>query len=247
MMSPRLPIPLQSAPRRAAVYALACVALTLGLGGRHAQAESQTALTAAVEGFVAQVLEPIADAGGAPATISVGAPRNDRLGECDDPAPFLPPGARLRSGMNVGVRCTVPNVWTTYVPVSIQMDVTYFVAARTVAADQSIGPDDIEARQVDLSRLPAHAVRQATDLHGMVATNRVNVGAAFKTSALRSPLSVVRGQNVRIVANGKGFSVTSEGQAMATAGPGTTVQVRTKSGQLVSGVVRHAGLVEITL
>ena len=208
---------------------------------------SSSALGPIVETFIAQVFEPLADQGGTPPTITAGTPRNDRLADCDDPAAFLPPGARLRSGMNVGVRCTVPQVWTTYVPVSIQMDVTYLVAARSIAADQPIGPDDIEARLVDLGRLPAQAVRQASELEGMVATNRINAGSVFKTSALRSPLSVVRGQQVRIVANGNGFSVSSEGQAMATAGPGSTVQVRTKSGQMVSGVVRHAGLVEITL
>ena len=41
--------------------------------------------------------------------------------------------------------------------------------------------------------------------------------------------------------------VSSEGQALDNAAPGATVQVRMPSGQVVSGVVRNAGLVEMHL
>jgi flagella basal body P-ring formation protein FlgA len=57
----------------------------------------------------------------------------------------------------------------------------------------------------------------------------------------------VRGSNVRINARGNGFVVSSEGQAMDNGAPGAMVQVRTANGQVVSGVVRNAGLVEIQL
>ena len=52
---------------------------------------------------------------------------------------------------------------------------------------------------------------------------------------------------MRINARGNGFVVSSEGQALDNAAPGATVQVRTASGQVVTGVVRNAGLVEIQL
>jgi len=41
--------------------------------------------------------------------------------------------------------------------------------------------------------------------------------------------------------------VSSEGEAMGNAAPGAVVQVRTAGGQVVSGVVRNATLVEIQL
>ena len=69
---------------------------------------------------------------------------------------------------------------------------------------------------------------------------------ADQGAALRNAQSV-RGSNVRINAVGKGFMVSSEGQALDNAAPGATVQVRMPSGQVVSGVVRNAGLVEMHL
>ena len=39
----------------------------------------------------------------------------------------------------------------------------------------------------------------------------------------------------------------SEGEALDNAAPGATVQVRTAGGQVVSGIVKNAGLVEIQL
>jgi len=52
---------------------------------------------------------------------------------------------------------------------------------------------------------------------------------------------------VRITARGAGFVISSEGQALDDAAPGAMVQVRTTSGQIVSGVVRSAGMVEVQL
>jgi flagella basal body P-ring formation protein FlgA len=51
---------------------------------------------------------------------------------------------------------------------------------------------------------------------------------------------------VRITAKGPGFSVSSEGKALNNATEGQVVQVRTSSGQTVSGIARPSGIVEIT-
>ena len=80
----------------------------------------------------------------------------------------------------------------------------------------------------------------------MTAAYRITAGQPIKGAALRNAQSV-RGSNVRINAVGKGFMVSSEGQALDNAAPGATVQVRMPSGQVVSGVVRNAGLVEMHL
>jgi flagella basal body P-ring formation protein FlgA len=45
--------------------------------------------------------------------------------------------------------------------------------------------------------------------------------------------------------NGRGFSISSEGRALNNASAGQVVQVRTASGQVVSGIARQDGLVDI--
>ena len=89
------------------------------------------------------------------------------------------------------------------------------------------------------------AITDPDTVAGMTAAYRITAGQPIKGAALRNAQSVVRGSNVRINAVGKGFMVSSEGQALDNAAPGATVQVRMPSGQVVSGVVRNAGLVEM--
>ncbi len=48
-----------------------------------------------------------------------------------------------------------------------------------------------------------------------------------------------------VVSNGQGFSVSAEGQAMTKASEGQVVQVKVASGQLVSGIARTGGKVEV--
>ncbi|CAG9209679.1 Flagella basal body P-ring formation protein FlgA [Burkholderia gladioli] len=64
---------------------------------------------------------------------------------------------------------------------------------------------------------------------------------------LRSAASVTIGQTVRVVAAGKGFTISSEGSVMNNAGPGQQVRVRLAAGQIVTAVVKDSGTVEIPL
>ena len=63
---------------------------------------------------------------------------------------------------------------------------------------------------------------------------------------LRAPPVVQQGQSVRIVSKGKGFQVAAEGRALANAADGQVVQVRTASGQTISGIARPDGTVEVS-
>jgi flagella basal body P-ring formation protein FlgA len=57
---------------------------------------------------------------------------------------------------------------------------------------------------------------------------------------------VRQGQTVKTVSRGAGFSVSSEGRALHNAQEGQIVQVRTPSGQTVSGIARSGGIVEMS-
>ena len=62
---------------------------------------------------------------------------------------------------------------------------------------------------------------------------------------LRAPHVILRGQKVNLVIQGRGFSISSEGQALADAAEGQVVQVRNKSGKIISGLARMNAIVEI--
>lgn len=181
------------------------------------------------------------------AVISVDAEAVARLAPCDAAQPFLAPNARLRNRMSVGVRCTSPSAWTGYVQANISIPGNYPVAQRDIAAGTMIAEADLTSRQGDLLALPTGAVRAAEQAVGNVAARRIRAGQVLRHNVLRDAQAVRRGQQVRLVVNGAGFVATSAGQAMSGAAPGTMVQVRTASGQRVSGIVRDANTVEVMM
>lgn len=166
---------------------------------------------------------------------------------CAAPEPFLPPGTRLRSRMSVGVRCATPAAWTAYVQATLAVPGEEWVAARTLEPGHVLGPDDLAARPADLLALAPASVLHPEQAVGAVVARRIPAGRPLRTDALRSPDAVQRGQTVRLVVHGPGFTASAEGQTIGAAGPGMPVQVRTASGQLVSGIVRDATTVEVPL
>ncbi|OWT79954.1 MULTISPECIES: flagellar basal body P-ring formation chaperone FlgA [unclassified Achromobacter] len=171
----------------------------------------------------------------------------ERLQTCDDLSAFMSAGARPRARMSVGVRCAAPRPWSVYVQASVSAPGQYFVAARNINAGEPITPDALVPRDGDLVNLPPGAVTDGQSIIGMTASYRIATGQPIKLASLRSPGAIQRGQSVRVNAHGRGFSVSTEGVAMESAAPGSTVQVRTASGQVVSGIVQRTGSVEVPL
>lgn len=186
---------------------------------------------------------------GLPGTLSVTLDPIDtaRTAACTQLAPFLPSALRPRPRMTVGVRCTAPQSWTLYLQATVSVRGQYYVAAHMIPAGQAIQASDLDTRDGDLVALPRGVVVDPAAIVGMRARYRIAAGQAIKGTALRSARAVTRGQQVRVTASGPGFVISSEGEALDDAPPGAPVQVRTPSGQIISGIVRNATLVEVVL
>ena len=179
--------------------------------------------------------------------ISVGALRHTRLPNCDDPQPFISAGTVIRSGFSVGVRCLSPKPWTTYVPVTVDMSVSYLVARRTILVGTVLSQQDLLERKASLDRLPRETSREAEVIIGRVASRRIAMGQPIRPSMLTAANSIVRGQSVRIVVRGSGFSVSGEGQALTAAQPGSNIQIRLPTGQVITGQVQDKGTVHVVM
>jgi flagella basal body P-ring formation protein FlgA len=237
---------MKTSARRLRARAGCLAALLLPLAGAQAQeaaAQPSEAIALAAQAYLQGQLASLP---GQP-SIAIDPPRAERLTPCDTMSPFMPAGMRLRPRMTVGVRCNAPRPWTTYVQATVSVPGQYYVASRLIAAGQALTPADLAPRDGDLVALPPGAITDPQAVVGMTAAYRINAGQPVRGSSLRNAQSVLRGSNVRINARGKGFVVSSEGQALENAAPGATVQVRTASGQVISGIVRNAGLVEMQL
>jgi flagella basal body P-ring formation protein FlgA len=171
----------------------------------------------------------------------------DRLPACEALSASTAGQVRPRSRMSVSVRCSAPRPWNVYVQATVSLPGQYYVAARPINAGETIELTDLAPRDGDLINLPAGAITDPQTVVGMTASNRIGMGQTIRAATLRSAGSVQRGQTVRIMARGPGFVVSSEGQVMSNASPGAMVEVKTSSGQIVSGILKSRGTVEVPL
>lgn len=219
----------------------ACLCLALAGPGAAGGNDSQQIETT-VRGFVLQQTRGLP--GEVVVTVEAIDPRS-QLGACSAFVPSLPPGARLWGRTAVAVRCLGPSTWEFYVPVRVQVFAKHLRTTRKLAAGQQISASDLALVRDDLTTLPDSILTDPSQAIG----RRLRIGLTDRLPLLKEhlviPPAIRQGQNVRIVASGRGFSVSSEGTALTNAAEGSQVVVRTASGQTVRGIARPEGVVEV--
>ncbi|MFC5547945.1 flagellar basal body P-ring formation chaperone FlgA [Massilia aerilata] len=204
--------------------------------------QDANALRAVAEQFL------LTQAAGLPGEVSVkvGAvdPRTALAG-CPAPEAFLQPGARAWGKTTVGVRCTAPSVWTIFIQAQVNVKAEYVAAAVPLAQGQPVEQGQLMLVKGDIAAMPNGIITDMAQAIGRTPTVSLAAGTPLRLDTLKSKPVVQQNQAVRLVLNGNGFSVSSEGRAIGTAGEGQVVQVRTASGTMVSGTARAGGMVEV--
>ncbi|MBK6402838.1 MAG: flagellar basal body P-ring formation protein FlgA [Rhodocyclaceae bacterium] len=179
-------------------------------------------------------------------TFTVGAvDANNQLTSCARFDVSLPPGARPWGRTNVTVRCMDQAGWSMFVPVHVRVVSDYLVTARPLAQGQSLTSADLARQRGDLSTLPAGILTDEQQALGRTARLSIGAGRPLRGDMLQQPLVVQQNQTVRVVTAGPGFQVANEGRALNNGLAGQVVQVRLGNGQIVSGIARPGGVVEI--
>ena len=151
---------------------------------------------------------------------------------------FQPVGCRRIGRVSVGVRCLAPTQWTVYLSAQISVLGTYAVTLQSLPANHVLSATDYALREGDLGNLPADVITRMDEMIGYRTVSGLAAGTPLRNALLRPPLVVQQGQTTRVVLNGPGFSVQSEGQALANASRGDRVRVKTRSGQVISGIAQ---------
>ena len=165
---------------------------------------------------------------------------------CSAFEPFLPPGGQLWGRTTVGIRCLAPSAWTVYVAVQVKVSGSYLLTARQLTAGQIVSATDVRTQSGDLGALPASVLTDPAQAVGKTVRNGVAAGQPLRGDLLIAPWAVQQGQSVKLLSSGTGFTVSNEGKALNNATEGQIAQVRTATGQVVSGVARAGGIVEVT-
>lgn len=167
-----------------------------------------------------------------------------RQPQCLSPQFSLSQNARSWGNVSVAVNC---NGQKSYVQTKVQVNGTYWVAARNVSSGAHLGAADMQQKSGRLDLLPPRAILDSQQALNAVTLRNINIGQPLTLSMLRRPWMVRAGQQVQVQATGSGFNVSSAGKAMNNAAASETVRVRMPSGQIVNGTVSSDGTVSIAI
>lgn len=220
--------------------ALILMALLL-FGSTPARAADSSMIRKAVDEFLKTQIKGLPGT----ASYSIGTINAEKLADaCEGYDVSMGNSARPWGRVQVLVRCR-GGTWSLWVPVQIRVLAEFMVAARPVNAGQTLSDADVRAQLGELSDLPNGVLMDKGQAIGRTAIAPLAAGRPLRADMLRQPVVVQQGQSVKIVGIGSGFQVTNEGRALTNAVVGQVTQVRLNSGQILSGIVRADGAIEI--
>ena len=158
-----------------------------------------------------------------------------RLAPCDQIEPYLPANARLWGRSRIGIRClTGPTRWNVYLPVTVKVFAPALVATRALPAGTTLAEGDLAQAEVDLAEDTSNALFQPALAIGRTIDRPLPAGRSLRQSHLKPRQWFAAGEVVQVVAQGPGFRVAGEGQALTPGTEGLPVRIRTESGRILT-------------
>ena len=158
-----------------------------------------------------------------------------RLAPCDQIEPYLPANARLWGRSRIGIRClTGPTRWNVYLPVTVKVFAPALVATRALPAGTLLAEGDLAQAEVDLAEDTSNALFQPALAIGRTIDRPLPAGRSLRQSHLKPRQWFAAGEVVQVVAQGPGFRVAGEGQALTPGTEGLPVRIRTESGRILT-------------
>lgn len=168
-----------------------------------------------------------------------------KLAACVHPEVFLPPGSRAWGKTSVGIQCDAPSRWKIYVQAHVSIKGQYLTTSHPLPRGHTITKQDLSFAEGDLTRLPAGVFTDASQIIGQTVRSPMMAGSVLRQNMLKQALAVQQGQTVLLTTTGIGFTINAEGKALKNANLGQVVSVKVRSGQVVSGIAREGGKVEV--
>lgn len=171
-----------------------------------------------------------------------------KLAPCGNVEPYLPPGAKLWGRTRIGLRC-VDGIsrWNVSLPVTVNAYGAAWVIKGTVPAGAPLTEADVTEAEVNWAEESSPVLRDRALWVGQIATRVLTTGQAVRQGMVRPAQVFQAGAQVRVVAQGAGFQVSSEAQALSPGVVGQVAKVRMENGKVSSGVVLDMRTVKIDL
>jgi flagella basal body P-ring formation protein FlgA len=137
--------------------------------------------------------------------------------------------------------------WNVTVPVTVKAFGNAWVVRGQVMAGSPLTSADAVQVEVDWAEESSPVLAEASSWIGQTATRGLSTGQVLRAGLVRPTQVFQAGTQVRVVAEGPGFQVSSDAQALSAGVVGQTTRVRLDNGRVASGTVLDARTVKIEL
>jgi flagella basal body P-ring formation protein FlgA len=174
--------------------------------------------------------------------------RRLRLAPCAKVEPYIPVGTRLWGKTRLGLRClSGATKWNVFLPVTIKaFGPAWVIKGDVVAGAVLTAADGLEA-EVDWAEENSPIVANPAQWVGQVAARALSTGQAVRQVMLKPAQVFQAGAQVRVVAQGAGFQITSDGQALSAGVVGQPARIKMGNGRVMMGVVVDSRTVELEI
>ncbi len=171
-----------------------------------------------------------------------------KLAPCGNVEAYMPPGARLWGHSRVGLRCVDGmSKWNVSIPLTLKAFGPAWVVRGQVMAGSALAQSDVVSVEVDWAEDTSPVLLDPALWLGQTAARNLSTGQVLRQGLVRPTQVFQAGTQVRVVAQGPGFEVSSDGQALSVGVVGQMTRVRMDNGRITSGTVLDARTVKIDL
>ena len=161
-----------------------------------------------------------------------------RLAPCAKVEPFLPPGARLWGKTRLGLRCVQgTSRWTVFLPLTVKAFGPAWVVRGDLASGTVLTESDALQAEVDWALESSPVMATPEQWVGQVAARPLSTGQVLRQAAIRPAQVFAAGAQIRVLGQGQGFQVITDGLALSTGVIGQPARVRMDNGRIMSGLV----------
>jgi flagella basal body P-ring formation protein FlgA len=171
-----------------------------------------------------------------------------RLAPCAQVQPYVPTGSRLWGKTRLGLRCvTGESKWQVFLPVTVQAWGQAWVVRRDVATGVVMTLADGMLAEVDWADEASPVLAEPAAWVGQVATRSLSTGQVLRQNMVRAAQVFQAGAQVRVLAQGSGFQISADGQALSAGVVGQMARIRMDNGRVMSGTVMDARTVQVEM
>lgn len=171
-----------------------------------------------------------------------------RLAPCAKVEPYVPVGTRLWGKTRLGLRCLDGVAkWNVFLPVTIRAYGAAWVIKGPVAPGAVLTESDAIEAEVDWAEEASPIVANPAQWVGQVASRALTTGQALRQGMVKPAQVFQAGVQVRVVAQGAGFQISSDGQALSAGVVGQPARVRMDNGRVMTGVVLDGRTVKLEM